>query len=278
MGPAHRFRHDLVDDAERQQIRRREFQGRRRFHLARGVAPQDRGAAFGWNDAVDGELVHQDTVADRNAEGAAAAALATHVYDDGDVEQRHLAKVHGDGLGYPAFLRLHARVGGGRVDKHDDGAAELLRQPHPPERLAVTLRLRITEVPEDLLLGVAAPLVVPDNEHRHALVEGGARHDGVIVSEPSITMDLDEIAEQETGVLEHARPGRVTSNLYALPRRQVTVDFGADRLCPAPQPLDLRFALGGCRQHRQRLDLLEQDADRFFEFQQIWHVSLVVHR
>ena len=44
--------------------------------LLAGVAPQDRGAALGRDHAVDRELVHQDAIADGDAERAAAAALA----------------------------------------------------------------------------------------------------------------------------------------------------------------------------------------------------------
>ena len=58
---------DLVDDAERQQVRRRQLQRLGRFDLALRVAPQDRRAPFGRDHAVDRELVHQDAIADRDA-------------------------------------------------------------------------------------------------------------------------------------------------------------------------------------------------------------------
>ncbi len=78
---AHRFGHDFVDDAEAEQVGRRELQRVGRFDLACRVAPQDRGAAFRRNHAIDRELVHQDAIADGDAEGAAAAAFAV---DDDD--------------------------------------------------------------------------------------------------------------------------------------------------------------------------------------------------
>ena len=53
-------------------------------------------------------------------------------------------------------------VGGRRVDEDDDRPAELLRQLHHAQRLAVAFRPRVAEVAEDLLLGVA-PLLMPDD-------------------------------------------------------------------------------------------------------------------
>ena len=69
-------RHDLVDDASRQQIGRRQLQRVGRLDLPLRVAPQNRRAAFRRDDAVDRVLLHQDAIADRDAERAAAAALA----------------------------------------------------------------------------------------------------------------------------------------------------------------------------------------------------------
>ena len=103
-----------------QQVGRRDLQRLGRLDLAAGVAPQDRGAAFGRNHAVDGELVHQDAVADGDAERAAAAALAVHDDDDRHVEHRHLAQVERDRLGDAALLGLDAGIGRRRVDEADD--------------------------------------------------------------------------------------------------------------------------------------------------------------
>ena len=143
-----------------------------------GVAPEDRGAALGRNDAVDGELLHQDAVADRDAERAAAAAFAADDDDDRHVEQRHLAQVERDRLSDAALFGFDARIGRRRVDEHDDRPAELLGQPHHAQRLAIALGPRVAEVPEDLLLGVAA-LLVADDQHRLAVEAREAGHDRV---------------------------------------------------------------------------------------------------
>jgi hypothetical protein len=120
------------------------------------------------------------------------------------------------------------------------------------------------------------PFVVPDDEHGHALVRGGAGHDGVVVGKPPVTVDLHEVGEQQACVLEHARAGRVPGHLHALPRRQVAVNVGPDRLRAAAEALDAGLPLGGGRQHRQRLDLLPEDANGLFELEKIWHVTLAV--
>ena len=114
--------------------------------FAAGVAPQDRGAALGRNDAVDGELLHQHAVADGDAERAAAAALAGDDDDDRHVEDGHLAQVQRDGLGDAALLGLDAGIGRRRVDEDDDRPAELLGHLHHAQRLAIALRPRVAEV------------------------------------------------------------------------------------------------------------------------------------
>ena len=131
-----------------------------------GVAPQDRRAALGRNDAVDRELLHQDAVPDRDAERAAAAALAADQTTIGTSSMHHLAQVEGDRLGDAALLRLDPRIRRRRIDEDDDRPAELLGQPHDAQRLAIALRARIAEVAVDLLLGVAALLVADDRDRR----------------------------------------------------------------------------------------------------------------
>ena len=72
---------------------RGDFECGRRLDLLVRVAPQDGRAAFGRNDAVDGELLHQHAVADGDAERSPAASLAAHQDDDRHFEHHHLAQV-----------------------------------------------------------------------------------------------------------------------------------------------------------------------------------------
>ena len=103
---ADRFVDDLVDDAEPQQVRRGDLQRLRGFDFLPGVAPQDCGAPFGRNHAVDRKLVHQDAIANGNAKGAAAAAFAVHQHDHRHLQHRHLAQVERDRFGDAALLRF----------------------------------------------------------------------------------------------------------------------------------------------------------------------------
>ena len=82
VGAAGRLRDDSVDDAEAHHVLRGDLHVGRRFLRLGGIAPQDRGGAFGRNDAVDGVLEHQTRLAVAMRDGAAGAAFAD---DDGDV-------------------------------------------------------------------------------------------------------------------------------------------------------------------------------------------------
>jgi len=270
VGAADRLRHDLVDDAPNEQVRRGDLQRLGRAHLLGGVAPEDRGAALGRDHAVDGMLLHQHPIADRDAQRAAAPALPRNDDDDGHVEHGHLAKVVRDGLGDAALLGLDAGKRGRRVHEDDDLAPEFLGEAHHPDRLPVALWPGVPEVPVDLLLGVAA-LLVPDHADRLPVVVGKARHDGVIVGEAAIAVHLDEIGEHHPHVVEHVGTVRVAGHLHALPRRERRVDLRANRVCPPAQAVDLALALRRGRQHAEGFDLLQQHRHGFFEIQGLGH-------
>ena len=150
------------------------------------------------------------------------------------------------------------------------GRENFSRQLHHAQRLAVALGLRVAEVAENLLLRVAA-LLVPDDRDRLPLVVGEAGDDRVIVGEAAIAVQLVEVGEQPLDVVERVRPVRVPRHQHALPRRQGLEDLGADLVGAPPQRLDRLLALRRLRQHAEGFDLLQQDADRFFEFEQFSH-------
>jgi len=213
--------------------------------------------------------VHQDAVADGDAQRAAAAAFPVDDDDDRRVERGHLAQVERDGLGDATLLGLDARVGGRRVDEREDRPAELLGQLHRPQRLPVALRPGVAEIAVDLLLRVAAPLVMADDQHGLVLVAREARHDRVVVGEAAVPADLGELGEEPLHVVQYRGPLRVTGHEHALPGRERGVDLPADRLDPPVQPVDGLLALGRLRQHRERLDFLQQDGDGLLEFERI---------
>ena len=230
-----------------------------------GVAPQNGRAPFGRNDAVDRELLHQHAIADRDAECAAAAALAADDDHDGDLEHHHLAQVERDGFGHAALFRFDAGIRRGRIDEDDDRAREFLRQQHDSQRLAVAFGPRVAEVPEDLLLRVAT-LLVSDNRDGLSLVVGRAADDGVVIGKAPIAVQLVEPGEEALDVVERVRPGRMPRDEHALPGRQVGVDLGADLFGARAERVDRPLALRRPRQHAEGLDLLQQHANRFFEF------------
>jgi len=270
VGPTCRLRHDLVDDPEAEQILCGELEGVRRLDLAPGVAPQNRGTALRRDHAVDGELVHQDAIADGEPQRAAAAPLAVHEHDDGRIQSRHLTQVERDRFRDAALLRLDARVGGRGVDEGDHRPLELLRQLHRPQRFAVALRLRVPEVSIDLLFRIAAAaLVVADDEHGSVFVAGEAGDDGMVVGKAAIAADLSEVGEEPRHVVQHRGTAGMPRHEHALPWREALVDVGTDRFHLPLQRVDRALLFRRLRHQRQGFDLLQQDSDGFLELERI---------
>ena len=267
--------HDRVDDSKLQQVGRGNLQRRCRLDLAFGVTPENRSASLGRNHAVDRELLHQDPVAYRDSQRAAASALPTHHDDDGDLEDAHFPEIDGDGLSDAALLGFDARVRRRSVDEHDDRPPELLGELHHTKRLAVALRARVAEVPEDLLFGVP-PLLMPDNGDVASSIVAEAADDGVIVGEPAIAVQFVEAGEQPLHIVERVGAVGMPGDENALPGREVGVDLDSNLVGAFLKGFDGPLALGRARQHAQRLDFLQQDADRFLEFQQVsGHVGIL---
>jgi hypothetical protein len=80
-------------------------------------------------------------------------------------------------------------------------------------------------------------------------------------------VQLVEAGEQAFDVVERVRPRRVPRHEHALPRCQARIQLDAQFVGPPPQRVDRPLALRRLRQHAQGFDLLQQDADRLFEFE-----------
>ena len=187
------------------------------------VLPQDGGAAFGGDDRVISVLENEHAVGDADAEGAAGAALADDDGDGGDLEQGHLAKIDGNGLGDVAGLGLDAGVGAGGVDEGKDGQAELLGEFHQAEGLAVALGLGHAEIADDVLLGV--PTLLLGNDHDGAaLEEGGATDQCPVVVKLAVAVELLKVGAEGADVVEGVGALGVAGDLHALPRGEVGVD------------------------------------------------------
>ena len=263
---ADRFRDDAVDQTQCEQVRRGDLQCRRRLHFSIRVAPEDCGASLGRDDAIDGELLHQYPVANRDPQRPTAAPFAADDHDDGDADQHHLPQVYGDRFGDAALFGFHAGICGRRVDEDDDRPAELLGQLHDPQRFSIPFRARVAEVPEDLLLRVAS-FLVPHHTYRLLAVLGEARDDRVIVGKPAIAVEFIPAGEQPLDVIERVRPVRMSRDKDPLPRGEVRVELAADLIRALPETLDRTLPLRRLREHAERFDLLEEDTDGLFELE-----------
>ena len=118
------------------------------------------------------------------------------------------------------LLGADAGIGARRIDEGHQRQTKSLRQPHQAQSLAIALGLGHAVVAAHALLGVAA-LLVTDEHHRAILEPRGTADDGEIVAIHAIAMQLLEVFEDETGVVERVGTLRVARQLCDLPGRQV---------------------------------------------------------
>src|SRR5207247_4820481 len=74
---------------------------------------------------------------------------------------------------------------------------------------------------------------------------------------------LDEILEPGAAGLARGQ--------HALAPRARSIQLAAHRFDAPPQPVDLAIPRVGARHGRQRVDLLQEDRDRFLEFERLSH-------
>src|SRR5689334_15572790 len=216
VGAARRLGHDQVDDAEGEAgLRRGAQRGGGPLGLA-GVLPQDRGAALGRDDRVDGVLLHQHAVGDADRERAARRPLAD---DAGDHRHRHAHQGElgaGDGAGLAALLGPHARGCAGGVDQRHDREPEPAREAEDAHGLAVALRAGHAEVAVGALLEVAA-LLVADERDRLAPERADPGHDGRVVALRPVAVKLDEVVADPLQVVQRVGPVLVAGELHRMP-------------------------------------------------------------
>ena len=198
---ARRLGDDLVDHAEREEVLRGDLE---RFRcplaLAR-VLPENRGAALGRDDGIDGVLEHQHAIGEPDRERAARAAFADDRRDDGCLQRRHLDQAACDRFRLTAFLGPQSRIGAGRVDERDDRCGELRGQAHEPHRFPVAFGMRHPEVAIQILLGVP-PLLMADDHDARAVEPCPATDDRRVVPIQPVAMELDEVGEDGVDIVE----------------------------------------------------------------------------
>ena len=145
----------------------------------------------------------------------------------------HFPQIARDGFGLAALFGVDSGVGAGGIEEGDDRPAELGRQLHGAQGLAVALRLRHAEIAVELLFGVAAFLLA-DQHDGLAVEPAHAADDGRIVAEKAVAVDLLKVGQDALNVVERVRPLGMARVLDSLPgglsRRQAG-SYGALHRC-----------------------------------------------
>src|SRR5205823_7425624 len=100
----------------------------------------------------------------------------------------------GDGLRLATLLVGYTHGGARRVDQGDDGQGQRLGQQEEALRLAEALRMSHAEVALHVFTRAAAFLVAHDH-HGAAIEEGRAAHDGRIVAEAAVAVQLHKVGK-----------------------------------------------------------------------------------
>ena len=224
MRAARRLGYDLVDHAEPEEVLGGDLERfRGALPLAR-VLPENRGAALGGDDGVDGVLEHQHPIGEADRKRAARATFADNRGDDGRLQRGHFDQAAGDRFRLASFFRAESRIGARRVHERDDGRAEFGGQPHQPHRLAVALGMRHAEVAIQVLLGIPAFLMT-DHHDAGAIEPRPPSHNRRVVPIEPVAVELDEVGEDGVHVVERVGTAGMTGDLHALHRRQVLIDL-----------------------------------------------------
>ncbi len=178
-------------------------------------------------------------------------------------EQHHLASIDGDGLGNVPFLSADARISARRVDEGDDGQTALVGQAHQPKRLPIALRVRRTEIAQDIFLCLA-PFLRPDDHHLVVIQPRESADHGPIIGKKPVAVQFGEVAERHLQIVQRVGAFGMPGQLHPLPGGQIGKNL-------APRFLDLFFDLPGF--------LLQTDAEGvgFGVFPQLLQLALQFH-
>ncbi len=210
------LRNDVVDAAQAFHFGGGVLQRARSVLLARCVLPHDGGAALRRDYGVDRVLEHQHAVGDCQRKRSAGAAFTGDGSDGRHAEARHLEEVARDGLALAALLGAKTGVRAGEVDEGKYRAAELLRDLHGAQRLAIALGIGHAELARGALL--QRPALEIADDHHGLIVKGGhaAAHRG-IVAEGAVAVDLAEVVEERLNIVHGIGPLGMSRNLCLLP-------------------------------------------------------------
>lgn len=196
-----RARDGAVNDAELVEARRGERKSLCGVGGAIGGLPENGRAALGAYHGIGCIVEHEHAVGHGECESASRAPFPHDNAYDGRLELGHDDEVRGDGFALSALFGADSAVRPCSVDEAEDGPPEALGLLHEALSLTVPLGVGGAEVARDALLGRSPALGADDGEH---LVANpcDAAHDGGVIAEVPVSVELDESVEAELDKLE----------------------------------------------------------------------------
>ena len=168
----------------------------------------------------------------------------------GRADLAHGHQVLGDDRGLASLFGGDSRIGPGRVDERDDRQAELARELHLLQRLAIAFGMGAAEV-AGLALGQVFPLLMAD-EHDLEIVEvGEARDDRLVVAEGAVAVQLEELLEDQIDDSRGSAGRCWCRETWTICQgSRLRIDLALERGQLAAQPADLLGDLGRVARRR----------------------------
>ena len=213
-------------------------------------------------------MQHQYSIRNGNRQSPARAAFPDDGGYHGNFQACHLVEVATNCFGLPALLGVDTGISARSVDERKYRHTKTLGQPHQPQRLAVALRSRHTEIAKDLLFCIVSFLVT-DNDARLSAESSHPADDRMVIRKRAITVQFFKVREDMIDVIKRVGALRMPCDLSNLPRRQLSVDILGQGLALGLQPANFFGDVdSGIVLHKTQLfDLAFQFGDRLFKVQ-----------
>ena len=104
------------------------------------------------------------------------------------------------------------------------GRPKFLRQPHQTQRFAIAFRIGHAKVALHALLQ-RAPFLMADDHNRQVVEASETAYDGPIVRKSAISVEFLKVPAEKIDIVENGWALRVTGELRALPRSELTVQI-----------------------------------------------------
>ena len=171
-----------------------------RFHCTGPVTPQDCCTPFRRYDRVYCMFKHHDTVAYPYGKGAAAPAFTDDRYNNRHLKPAHLKQVSCNSLCLSALLSPDSRIGPRGINKCNDWFVKLLCKTHQAQGLSVTLRVRHSEIPVDLVPRSCAFLMSNDNHRPLTKIAYASDYCRIICKAP-VPVEFNKIIDKRTDIV-----------------------------------------------------------------------------